>query len=82
MSIQVWHQPQSGRIASKLQVVEMGNAERGWDSAFPACRRPARDITKIARYEVPGHDAKRMSVPPGTIETLDCPNGTYRLTEP
>ena len=26
MSIQVWHQPESGRIASKLQVVEMENA--------------------------------------------------------
>ena len=37
MSIQVWHQPESGRIASKLQVVEML-----WDSTFPAlpaCRR-------------------------------------------
>jgi hypothetical protein len=30
MSIQVWHQPESGRIASKLQVA------RGWDSTFPA----------------------------------------------
>jgi hypothetical protein len=51
MSIQVWHQPESGRIASKLQVV------RGWDSTFPAlpaCRRPVRDITKVGRYEVPG----------------------------
>jgi hypothetical protein len=26
MSIKVWHQPESGRIASKLQVVEMENA--------------------------------------------------------
>jgi hypothetical protein len=51
MSIQVWHQPESGRIASKLQVA------RGWDSTFPAlsaCRRTVRDITKVARYEVPG----------------------------
>jgi hypothetical protein len=60
MSIQVWHQPESGRIASKLQVA------RGWDSTFPAlpaCRRVGvsasrRDITKVARYEVLGHDAK------------------------
>ncbi len=36
MSFQVWHQPESGRIASKLQVA------RGWKPTFPAlpaCRR-------------------------------------------
>ena len=43
MSIQVWHQPESGRIASKLQAVGDGERreELGLDvtgvSALPAC---------------------------------------------
>jgi hypothetical protein len=75
MSIQVWHQPESGRIISKLQAGQMGNVERRWESTFPAlpayrrigvsaCRRVGvsasrKGHTKVARYEVPGHNAKR-----------------------
>jgi hypothetical protein len=29
-----------------------------------------RNAMKVARYEVPGNDAKRIPVPPGTIEGL------------
>jgi len=45
MSIQVWHQPESGRIASKLQAVGDGERREGLGLDVPgatgvsACRR-------------------------------------------
>jgi hypothetical protein len=49
MSIQVWHQPESGRIASKLQAVGNGERREGLELDVPGATG-ATGVSAYRRY--------------------------------
>ncbi len=72
MSIQVWHQPESGRIALKLQVA------RGSDSTFPAlpaCRKGHNESSPVrsAGAGLPLAAPSHSDSDPGAIGAVGVP---------